>query len=135
MRGAVHAPSAIFAEAQLEALARKLEHTRTGAAGSLREGLSETLTVLRLGGSPTLARTLRSTNCIESVSSICRNHLANVKNWQNGDMALRWCAAGLVEAGKQFRPSTATCTFQPCEPPSNGMSPSRVSVPTIMMRS
>ncbi len=103
MRGAVHAPSAIFAEAQLEALARKLEHTRTGAAGSLREGLSETLTVLRLGGSPTLARTLRSTNCIESVSSICRNHLANVKNWQNGDMALRWCAAGLVEAGKQFR--------------------------------
>jgi len=35
--------------------------------------------------------------------SICRNHSANVKNWQNGNMALRWCAAGLVEAGKQFR--------------------------------
>ena len=50
-----------------------------------------------------LARTLRSTNCIESMISICRNHSANVKNWQNGDMALRWCAAGLVEAGKQFR--------------------------------
>ncbi len=27
----------------------------------------------------------------------------NVKNWQNGTMALRWCAAGMVEAGKQFR--------------------------------
>ena len=26
-----------------------------------------------------------------------------MKNWQNGNMALRWCAAGLVEAGKQFR--------------------------------
>jgi putative transposase len=35
--------------------------------------------------------------------SICRNHSADVKNWQSGDMALRWCAAGLVEAGKQFR--------------------------------
>jgi hypothetical protein len=35
--------------------------------------------------------------------SICRNHSSNVKNWQSGDMALRWCAAGLVEAGKQFR--------------------------------
>ena len=34
---------------------------------------------------------------------ICRNHSTNVKNWQSGDMALRWCAAGLVEAGKQFR--------------------------------
>jgi len=103
MRAAYHAPSAIIAEAQLEALARELEHTHPGAAGSLREGLSETLTVLRLGVPPTLARTLRSTNCIESMISICRNHSANVKNWQSGDMALRWRAAGLVEAGKQFR--------------------------------
>ena len=30
-----------------------------GAAASLREGLDETLTVLRLGVPPTLARTLR----------------------------------------------------------------------------
>jgi len=52
---------------------------------------------------PTLARTLRSTNSIESMISICRNHSNNVKNWQSGDMALRWRAAGLVEAGKQFR--------------------------------
>ena len=103
MRAAYHAPSAIIAEAQLEALARELEHTHPGAAGSLREGLSETLTVLRLGVPPTLARTLRSTNSIESMISICRNHSTNVKNWQNGNMALRWCAAGLVEAGKQFR--------------------------------
>jgi len=103
MRAAYHAPSAIIAQAQLEALAMELEHTHPGAAGSLREGLAETLTVLRLGVPPTLARTLRSTNCIESMISICRNHSTNVKNWQSGDMALRWCAAGLVEAGKQFR--------------------------------
>jgi hypothetical protein len=35
--------------------------------------------------------------------SIARTHSRNVTNWQNGTMALRWCAAGMVEAGKQFR--------------------------------
>jgi putative transposase len=103
MRAAYHADSTLAAEAQLEALAKELERTHPGAAGSLREGLAETLTVLRLGVPPTLARTLRSTNSIESMISICRNHSMNVKNWQNGNMALRWCAAGMVEAGKQFR--------------------------------
>lgn len=103
MRAAYHAESALAAEAQLEALAKELERTHPGAAGSLREGLSETLTVLRLGVSPTLARTLRSTNSIESMISIARDHSMNVKNWQNGNMALRWCAAGMIEASKQFR--------------------------------
>ena len=103
MRVAYHADTALAAEAQLEALAKELDRTHPGAAASLREGLAETLTVLRLGVPPTLARTLRSTNSIESMISICRTHAANVKNWQNGNMALRWCAAGMVEAGKQFR--------------------------------
>jgi len=35
--------------------------------------------------------------------SIARNHSTNVKNWQNGTMALRWCAAGMIEARGQFR--------------------------------
>ena len=77
--------------------------THPGAAASLREGLDQTLTVLRLGVPPTLARTLRSTNCIESMISVCREHADNVKRWRDGQMALRWCAAGMVEAGKQFR--------------------------------
>jgi hypothetical protein len=62
MRTAWDAPSALDAEAQLAALARELDKTHPGAAASLREGLAETLTVLRLGVSPTLARTLRSTD-------------------------------------------------------------------------
>jgi transposase-like protein len=103
MRRAYHAESALAAQAQLEALAKELERTHPGAAASLREGMAETLTVLRLGVPPTLARTLRSTNSIESMISIARTHSRNVKNWQNGQMALRWCAAGMVEAGKQFR--------------------------------
>ena len=80
-----------------------MDRTHPGAAASLREGLDETLTVLCLGVPPTLARTLRSTNAIESMISVCREHASNVKRWRDGRMALRWCAAGMVEAGKQFR--------------------------------
>jgi putative transposase len=103
MTDAYHADSALEAEAALLALAKELDRTHPGAAASLREGLDQTLTVLRLGVPPTLARTLRSTNCIESMISVCREHAGNVKRWRDGQMALRWCAAGMVEAGKQFR--------------------------------
>jgi transposase-like protein len=103
MRKAYHADSALAAEAELLALAAELDRTHPGAAASLREGMTETRTVLRLGVPPTLARTLRSTNAIESMISICRDHSSNVKRWRDGQMALRWCAAGMVEAGKQFR--------------------------------
>jgi hypothetical protein len=67
MRTAYHAISAVDAEARLMALARELDKTHPGAASSLREGLAETLTVLRLDVPPTLARTLRSTD--ESVNA------------------------------------------------------------------
>ena len=62
MRTAYHAGSALDAQAQLEALVRELDKAHPGAAASLREGMVETLTVLRLGVPPTLARTLRSTD-------------------------------------------------------------------------
>ena len=91
------------AHAQLQALARELDKTHPGAAASLREGMDETLTVLRLEVPPTLARTLRSTNAIESMISICREHAKNVKRWRDGQMAMRWCAAGMIEASTQFR--------------------------------
>ncbi|HEX3930097.1 MAG TPA: IS256 family transposase [Nocardioides sp.] len=103
MRAAYHADSALEAQALLEELARELDKTHPGAAGSLREGLAETLTVLRLDLPPTLARTLRSTNAIESMIGICREHAKNVKRWRDGQMALRWCAAGMVQARTQFR--------------------------------
>jgi transposase-like protein len=103
MRTAYHANSALAAQALLEKLAAELDKTHPGAAASLREGMAETLTVLRLGLPPTLARTFRSTNAIESMIGVCRDHSRNVKRWRDGQMALRWCAAGMVEAGKQFR--------------------------------
>ena len=103
MRAAYRDPDPLHAEASLESLARDLQRAHPGAAGSLREGLADTLTVNRLGVPPTLARTLRSTNAIESMIEICRDHSTNVKRWRDGQMALRWCAAGMTEAAKQFR--------------------------------
>jgi putative transposase len=103
MRQAYHAESALKAEGELEQLARELDKTHPGAAASLREGMTETLTILRLDVPPTLARTLHSTNPIESMIEICREHSKNVKRWRDGTMALRWCAAGMLEAGHQFR--------------------------------
>jgi hypothetical protein len=103
MRAIYHYDDALRAEAELTDLARQLQKSHPGAAGSLREGLAETLTVMRLEVPPSLARTLRSTNAIESMIEICRDHSANVKRWRDGEMALRWCAAGMAEAAKQFR--------------------------------
>ena len=103
MRAAYRHSDPLVAQAELEALARELDRSHPGAAASLREGLVETLTIARLSVPPTLARTLRSTNCIESMIEICRDHAANVKRWQDGQMVLRWIAAGMGEARTQFR--------------------------------
>jgi transposase-like protein len=88
---------------QLRALADELERTHPGAAGSLREGMDETLTVIKLGIRGKLRRTLESTNPCESMIDTVRTTQRNVKHWSSGEMGLRWTAAGMLEAEKQFR--------------------------------
>jgi putative transposase len=91
------------AEEALRNLAAKLERTHPDAASSLREGLVETLTITALGVTGSLARTLASTNPMESTIDIVKVHARNVKRWQRGDMRLRWAAAGMLAAEKQYR--------------------------------
>jgi transposase-like protein len=88
---------------QLRRLAGELDRSHPGAAGSLREGMEETLTLTRLGVSGNLKRTLESTNPCESMIEIVRRTQRNVKRWSSGEMALRWTAAGMLEAERQFR--------------------------------
>jgi putative transposase len=88
---------------QLRQLARELDRGSPGAAGSLREGIEETLTLTRLGVTGNLKRTLESTNPCESMIEIVRHTQRNVKRWSSGEMALRWTAAGMLEAERQFR--------------------------------
>ena len=96
-------PDAAAAERELRALARALQARHPGAAGSVLEGLEETLIVTRLGLTPSLHRTFKTTNPVESMISIARDTSRNVKRWRDGQMALRWTAAGMLEAEKQFR--------------------------------
>jgi transposase-like protein len=88
---------------QLTRLADELDRTHPGAAGSLREGMEETLTVIKLGIKGKLRRTLESTNPCESMIDTVRTTQRNVKHWSSGEMGLRWTAAGMLEAEKQFR--------------------------------
>jgi putative transposase len=72
------------------------------AAASLREGMEETLTVLKLGLPERLRRSLATTNAIESTLGTVRRVSRNVKRWRTG-MVRRWVAMGLLTAEKRFR--------------------------------
>jgi len=93
----------LLAEQRLQLLASELDQTWPDAAGSLREGIDDTLTLMRLGISGQLAKTLCSTNPCESMIEIVRYTQRNVKRWQDGDMRKRWTAAGMLVAEQQFR--------------------------------
>src|SRR6516162_2481427 len=91
------------ARESLETTAKWLSRLNPDAAASLREGLEEALTVLRLGLKGSLRRTLSSTNPIESALSVTQRVTSRVTRWRDGDMRLRWCVAGLMPVESKFR--------------------------------
>ena len=102
MRKAWESASADTARSILEGLARSLgDHP--SAAASVREGLEDTLTLLKLGVTGALYRTLRTTNPIENLQGTIRQVTRNVRRWRDGAMAVRWVAAALIEAESRFR--------------------------------
>ena len=103
IRGAWALENPELAKQRLELLASELQRTWPDAAGSLREGLDETLTLMRLGITGHLTKTLCSTNPCESMLEIVRHTQRNVKRWREGDMRKRWTAAGMLLAEQQFR--------------------------------
>ena len=85
-------------------LAASLDDQHPGAAASIREGLTETLTLLKLGIQPgPLFRTLRSTNIIENLQGTLKATARRVKRWRGGAMVLRWAVSGIMEAEAKFR--------------------------------
>jgi len=94
---------AALAQRRLEQLAAGLERSHPGAAASLREGLTETLSLQRLGVTGALYRTLRSTNAIENLNGLVGRFVRNVRRWRNGRMLVRWIATGLHEVRRSFR--------------------------------
>jgi putative transposase len=92
-----------LARQRFELLAAELDQTWPDAAGSLHEGMDDTLTLMRLGITGQLAKTVCSTNPCESMIEIVRYTQRNVKRWHDGDMRKRWTAAGMLVAEQQFR--------------------------------
>jgi transposase-like protein len=103
IRGAWSLSNHHLARERLERVASELERTWPDAAASLREGMDETLTLIRLGIDGQLAKSLCSTNPCESMIEIVRYTQRNVKRWRDGDMRKRWTAAGMLVAEQQFR--------------------------------
>lgn len=103
MKDAYHSATAELAKKQLIRLANSLENEYPSAASSLREGLDETLTVLRLGVRDSLRRTLSTTNPVENLNGSVAHYTRNVKRWRGGKMIERWVAAALLGAEKKFR--------------------------------
>lgn len=103
LRQALRAESAAQARRQLERLARQLESRAPQAAGSLREGLDDVVTVLDLPVRGLLRRALVNTNTIESLMGRLRQAHRNVKRWRGPTMVLRWAVAGLTDAARGFK--------------------------------
>ncbi|MFH0902474.1 MAG: transposase [Pseudomonadota bacterium] len=104
MRGAYKSSTVVTARRLLKNLANSLERDgEEDAAASLREGMEETLTVIKLGLPETLRRSLSTTNAIENIMGTVRRVSRNVKNWRNGAMAKRWVSLGVTAAERRFR--------------------------------
>jgi transposase-like protein len=91
------------AEKLIRNLARRLDQQWPGVAASILEGLDEILTVVRLKLPKELRRSLACTNIAENMMGTIRRVTRNVKRWRDAGMALRWVAAGMIEANKGFR--------------------------------
>jgi putative transposase len=103
MSQAYQTRDAVRATKLLENLARSLDADHPSAAASVREGLAETLTVVRLGLPQQLCRVLSTTNAIENLNSTARDVCRRVKHWRSGEMILRWTCAAMREAETKFR--------------------------------
>ncbi len=91
------------ARKSLELTVKYLEKLNPSAAGSLKEGLEETLTVHKFGVTGLLIKTLSTTNPIESCFSVTRTITGRVKRWRGNDMVQRWAVASLLRAEKKFK--------------------------------
>ena len=117
LRKAWELDDAAEAERLIRDLARRMEKEAPGVSGSILEGLYEMLTVNRLRLPPELRRSLACTNAIENMQGTIRRVTRNVKRWRDASMALRWAAAGMMEA-KAGLPSIESLPSAPGSPSS-----------------
>ncbi len=103
LQRAYNRPKYEEALAALEQLQGELEDRNQSAAGSLAEGLEETLTLHRLGVYGVLGRSFKTTNCLESVNALVEERCAKVDHWKNSSQRQRWLATALVDIEPRLR--------------------------------
>ena len=103
LQSAYNRPEYKEALSALDQLHGELEERNQSAAGSLEEGLEETLTLHRLGLYGVLGRSFKTTNCLESVNALVEERCAKVDHWKNSSQRQRWLATALVEIEPRLR--------------------------------
>ena len=103
LQRAYNRPEYDEALAALQSLQHELEDRNQSAAGSLAEGLDETLTLHRLGVYGVLGRSLRTTNGLESINALIEERCAKVDHWQNSSQRHRWLATALLDIEPRLR--------------------------------
>ncbi len=103
LQSAYNRPEYKEALAALDQLHGELEERNQSAAGSLEEGIEETLTLHRLGVYGVLGRSFKTTNCLESVNALVEERCAKVDHWKNSSQRQRWLATALVDIEPRLR--------------------------------
>ena len=89
--------------AALQSLQHELEDRNQSAAGSLAEGLDETLTLHRLGVYGVLGRSLKTTNGLESINALIEERCAKVDHWPHSSQRQRWLATARLDIEPRLR--------------------------------
>lgn len=96
-------PTYTDARAALLRLRQELRTINLSAVASLDEGLEETLTLHRLGLFGTLGRSLKTTNCLESLNAQLVQLTDKVDRWRTSDQKHRWVASAVLAIEPRLR--------------------------------
>lgn len=103
LQKAYERPTYQEAKDKLVAIHKELSQINESAAHSLEEGLEETLTLHRLGVFPLVGRSLKTTNCLESVNAMAEERCGKVDCWKNSRQKHRWLASALLDIEPRLR--------------------------------
>jgi transposase-like protein len=97
LQHAYERPTYEEAKRELLKIRKELEDRNQSAVTSLDDGFEETLTLHRLGLFSVLGRSLKTTNCMESVNAMIEQRCGKVDRWQNSSQRQRWLAATMFD--------------------------------------
>jgi transposase-like protein len=97
LQRAYERPTYDEAKRELMKIHKDLVDRNQSAAASLLEGLEETLTLHHMGLFGVLGKSLKTTNCMESVNAMIEQRCGKVDRWRNSSQRQRWLAATMLD--------------------------------------